>query len=121
MVSGQRHTPAALYHPGKGPPVSITQEAGWVPEPVWIQARGNILSPLPEIEPRSPGRLARSQTLYCLSYPAQCEDVWESEIRGPRILDPDAHYVETDIKLHGPAAVNPGKRLASLRHGLDVA
>jgi hypothetical protein len=26
--------------------------------------------PLPGIEPRSPGRPARSQTLYCLSYPA---------------------------------------------------
>jgi hypothetical protein len=25
--------------------------------------------PLPGIEPRSPGRLARSRTLYCLSYP----------------------------------------------------
>jgi hypothetical protein len=34
------------------------------------QARGKILSPLPGIEPRSPGRPARSQTLYWLSYPA---------------------------------------------------
>jgi hypothetical protein len=32
--------------------------------------RGKILSPLPGIEPRSPGRPARSQTLYWLSYPA---------------------------------------------------
>jgi hypothetical protein len=31
--------------------------------------RKNPLS-LPEIEPRSPGRSVRSQTLYCLSYPA---------------------------------------------------
>jgi hypothetical protein len=31
--------------------------------------RGKILSALPRIEPRSPGRPARSQTLYCLSYP----------------------------------------------------
>jgi hypothetical protein len=30
-VSGQRHAP------GKGPPVSIVQEAGWAPEPVWTQ------------------------------------------------------------------------------------
>jgi hypothetical protein len=28
------------------------------------QARGKILSPLPEIEPQSPGRPARSETLY---------------------------------------------------------
>jgi hypothetical protein len=33
-------------------------------------ARGKILSPLPGIEHRSPCRLARSQTLYWLSYPA---------------------------------------------------
>jgi hypothetical protein len=36
-VSGQRHTPAALLPPGKGPPVPIVQEAGWAPEPVWTQ------------------------------------------------------------------------------------
>jgi hypothetical protein len=36
-VSGQRHAPAALLHPGKGPPVLIGQEAGWAPEPVWTQ------------------------------------------------------------------------------------
>jgi hypothetical protein len=28
-VSGQRHSPAALLPPGKGPPVPIGQEAGW--------------------------------------------------------------------------------------------
>jgi hypothetical protein len=34
-VSGQRHAPAA--DPGKGPPVSIIQDAGWAPELVWTQ------------------------------------------------------------------------------------
>jgi hypothetical protein len=34
------------------------------------EARGKILSPLQGIEPRSPGRPARSQTLYWLSYQA---------------------------------------------------
>jgi len=34
-VSGQRHAPAALLPPGKGPPVPVVQEAGWAPEPVW--------------------------------------------------------------------------------------
>jgi hypothetical protein len=33
-VSGQRHAPAALLPPGKGPPVPIVQEAGWAPEPM---------------------------------------------------------------------------------------
>jgi hypothetical protein len=33
-VSGQRHAPAALLPPGKGPPVPIVQEGGWAPEPV---------------------------------------------------------------------------------------
>jgi hypothetical protein len=36
-VSGQRHVPAALLPPGKGPTVPIVQEAGWAPEPVWTQ------------------------------------------------------------------------------------
>jgi hypothetical protein len=36
-VSGQRHAPAALLPPGKGPPVPIVQEAGWAPELVWTQ------------------------------------------------------------------------------------
>jgi hypothetical protein len=36
-VSGQRHAPAALLPPGKGPPVPIVQKAGWAPEPVWTQ------------------------------------------------------------------------------------
>jgi hypothetical protein len=33
-------------------------------------ATGKIILPLPGIEPLSPGRPARSQTLYCLRYPA---------------------------------------------------
>jgi hypothetical protein len=68
-VSGQHHAPAALLPPGKGPPVPIVQEAGWAPEPVWTQRLEENPLPPPGIEPRSPGRPARSQTLYCLSYP----------------------------------------------------
>jgi hypothetical protein len=33
--SASRHGRA--LPPGKGPPVSIVQEAGWAPEPVWTQ------------------------------------------------------------------------------------
>jgi hypothetical protein len=29
--------PVCALAPGKGPPVSTVQEAGWVPEPVWTQ------------------------------------------------------------------------------------
>jgi hypothetical protein len=36
-VSGQRHAPAVLLPPGKGPPLPIVQEAGWAPDPVWTQ------------------------------------------------------------------------------------
>jgi hypothetical protein len=41
---------------GKGPSLPNVQEAGWAPEPVWTQRlEEKILSPLPGIEPRSPG------------------------------------------------------------------
>jgi hypothetical protein len=71
--------PGRALAPGKGPPVPIVQEAGWVPEPVWTQARGNILLPLPGKEPRLPGRPVRSQTLYWLSYLAHIP-VYKSSI-----------------------------------------
>jgi hypothetical protein len=49
--SASRHGRA--LSPGKGPPVTIVQEAGWAPEPVWTQRlTGKILLPLPAIEPR---------------------------------------------------------------------
>jgi hypothetical protein len=59
VASGQRHAPATLY-----PPITIAQEAGWAPEPVWThRLRGKTLLPLPGIEPRSPGRPVCSQTV----------------------------------------------------------
>jgi hypothetical protein len=63
-VSGQRHAPAALYPRGKDPGTHCT--GGWVGPGAGLdtEARGKILSPLPGIEPRSPGRPARNQTLY---------------------------------------------------------
>jgi hypothetical protein len=63
--------PGRALPPGKEPPVPIVQEAGWASEPVWTQRlEGKNPLPLPGIEPRSPSGPARSQTLYCLSYPA---------------------------------------------------
>jgi hypothetical protein len=59
------------FSPWERAPVPTVQDAGWAPKPVWTQRlQEKILSPLPGIEPRSPGRLARNQTLYWLSYPA---------------------------------------------------
>jgi hypothetical protein len=69
-------TPRPRFTPEKGPPVPIVQEAGWAPEPVWTQRLEEISSlPPPGIEPRSLGRPAHSQTLYCLSYPAHRNNV----------------------------------------------
>jgi hypothetical protein len=48
----------------KGPLVPIVQEAGWTPELVWTQRIEEKSFALPGIEPRSPGRPDRSQTLY---------------------------------------------------------
>jgi hypothetical protein len=45
------------------------------------EARGKILSSLPEIEPRSSGRPARSQTLHWLSYPAHIYSIYPLENR----------------------------------------
>jgi hypothetical protein len=35
-VSGQ-HRPGRALPPGKEPPIPIGQEAGWPPDPVWMQ------------------------------------------------------------------------------------
>jgi hypothetical protein len=50
---------------------------GWLGPRVGLdtEVRGRIPSPLPGIEPRSLGRPARSQTLYCLSYPVSHADI----------------------------------------------
>jgi hypothetical protein len=71
-VSGQRYAQAALLPPGKGPPVPIVQEAGWAPEPVWTQRLEEKYLPPPGIEPRSPGRPARSQHYTAWANPAAC-------------------------------------------------
>jgi hypothetical protein len=63
-ISGQRHAPAVLYPRERNPGTHCT--GGWVDPRTGLDTdgRGKILSPLPGIEPRSPGRPARSQTLY---------------------------------------------------------
>jgi hypothetical protein len=63
-VSGQRHAPATLYPGERTPGTHCT--GGWVGPRAGLDtvATGKILLPLPGLEPRSPGRPARSQTLY---------------------------------------------------------
>ena len=62
-VSGQHHVPTAVP-PGKDTPVSILQEAGWAPGPVWTDGE-NVVS----IGIRSPKSSARIELLYTLHYP----------------------------------------------------
>jgi hypothetical protein len=64
-------TPRPRFNPGESTPGTHCTGC-WVGPRAGLdtEARGKILSPLPGIEPRSPGRPARSQTLYWLSYPA---------------------------------------------------
>jgi hypothetical protein len=57
-VSGQRHAPAALYPRGKNPQYPLDRR-------VWTQGLEKN-PPLSGIEPRSPDRPARSQTIYYL-------------------------------------------------------
>jgi hypothetical protein len=69
-VSGQRHAPAALYPRGKDPRYPLYRRLGGPQSRSGHRRYRKNPLPLPGIEPRSPGRPARSQTLYCLSYPA---------------------------------------------------
>jgi hypothetical protein len=63
-VSDQRHAPAALCPGERNPGTHCT--GGWVGPRAGLdtEASGKILSPLPGIEPLSPGRPVRSQTVY---------------------------------------------------------
>jgi hypothetical protein len=68
MTNGTRRrwgvsvTPRPLFTPGKVP-VSIVQESGWAPRPVWTGAENLAYTGV-----RSPDRPARSHSLYRLSY-----------------------------------------------------
>jgi hypothetical protein len=57
-------TPRPLFTPGKDP-VTILQEVGWAPGPVWTGAENLAPTGI-----RFPDRSARSQSLYRLRYPA---------------------------------------------------
>ena len=70
-MRGQRHAPP-LFTPGEDL-VPIVQEAWWAPGPVWTGAENLAPKGI-----RSPDRLARSQSLYRLSYPAHTLPVFKS-------------------------------------------
>ena len=70
----QLHAPTALPSP-----VTIVQEAGWAPGPVWKVAEN-----LAPTGVRSPDRPARSESLYRLSY------------RGPHVLIVSLSYFEEE-------------------------
>jgi hypothetical protein len=79
-MSGQRHAPAALWPRERTLGTHCT--GAWIGPRVVLEteARGIIISPLPRIEPRSPGRPARIQTLYWLSYPAYDSELCQQHI-----------------------------------------
>jgi hypothetical protein len=63
-VSVQRHAPAAVYTQEQGPRSHYTGGSVVPSANLDKEARERVLSPLTGIELRSPGRPARSQTLY---------------------------------------------------------
>jgi hypothetical protein len=69
-VNGQRHAPAALYPRGNNPQYPLDRRLGGPQSRSGQRTEEKNPLTLPGIEPRSPGRPARNQTLYCLSYPA---------------------------------------------------
>jgi hypothetical protein len=72
-VSGQSQ-PRPHFTPGERTPGTHCT-GGWVDPRAGLdtEAKGKILLPLPGIEPQSPARPVRSQTLYWLSYPGSMQ------------------------------------------------
>jgi len=60
---GQQHDPAALPQGGGKKPIPTVQDAGWAPGSVWTGPENLVPSDIP-----APGRPARSDTIYRLSY-----------------------------------------------------
>ena len=74
--------PLPLFSPGKDP-VPIVQEAGWATGPVWTGTENLAPTGI-----RSPDRLARSQSLYRLRYPAHVHTVlWSKNHTGIHQLE----------------------------------
>ena len=78
-MRGQHHAQAVLYR--RENPVSLVQENGWAPEPVWTGAEN-----LGPTGIRSPNRPARSQSLYRLRYPVLKVSLGFSQIHLYRMI-----------------------------------
>jgi hypothetical protein len=72
-VSGQRHAPAALYPRGKVPRYALYRRLGGPQSRSEHRGYRKNSLPLLGIEPGSPGRPVRSQTLHWLSYAGSCK------------------------------------------------
>jgi hypothetical protein len=59
-MSGQRHAPATLCPGERTPGTHCTEGWVWPRAGLDTEARGNIVSPLPGIDPRSPSRPTRN-------------------------------------------------------------
>jgi hypothetical protein len=68
-------------------------------------ARGKILSPLPGIERRSPGRPVRSETLHWLSYPAHQRCIIITVIVGIKDIQIDRSFSRVVEVLHTASTI----------------
>jgi hypothetical protein len=96
-VSGQSHAWADLY---AGERTTVTHwTGGWVDLRAGLDTefRGKILLPLPVIDPRSPGRPARRQTLYWLSYTAHVFNAHCTLFSGVRYIQKAVIFKHTKI------------------------
>jgi hypothetical protein len=75
-VSGQLHSPAALF-PGKQPPVPIRQQAGWVPETLRTLWRSENPLSLPGFK-RLP--LDRPALAYWVLVHNELEGMWKEAV-----------------------------------------
>ena len=78
-VSGQQHAPAALY-PRERPSTHFTG-GWWAQGPVWTGGKSR-----PHRD-SIPDRPARSQSLYRLSYPAHCCNVYNEKLTNNMLLN----------------------------------
>jgi hypothetical protein len=98
-VSGQRHTPAALLPPGKGPLVPIGQEAGWASEPVWTQeAIGKMPCPRRESNPDRP--VVQPVVRHYTAWANPAHHIMNSTVKKREKNFPTRYYCRWTISFH---------------------
>jgi hypothetical protein len=78
--------PQPLFTPGKDP-VSIVQEVGWAPGPVWTGAENLDPTGIQSLD-----HPARSKSLYRLSYPAHYSLQWQNILNGIKQRSPGQYF-----------------------------